>query len=789
LVKEKKSCPISEKRYFCPMRFLPLLLCLLLATCQSPKPKEVLNLVPWPAEMTQAEGDFTLTHETVVRYPNKDDAWKAVGQFLTETLRSGTGWAIADKPFDKKVGAVPENAIWVVPDERITAPEGYVLEVKPAAVLLRAKTTAGAFYGIQTLLQLFPPEIMGRNNPYEKKVWKAPACRIADQPRFPYRGLHLDVGRHFFSVPVIKRYIDLMAHHKFNVFHWHLTEDQGWRIEIKKRPLLTEVGSCRKETMLGSFDDQPRRFDGKKYCGFYTQKEISEVVAYAQKRFVTIVPEIELPGHSLAALAAYPALGCTGGPYQVRTEWGVSDEVMCAGNDQTFVFWEEVLDEVCTLFPGPYVHIGGDECPKTRWKTCSKCQQRIKTEKLADEHALQSYCIRRVEDMLTKRGKKLIGWDEILEGGLPPAATVMSWRGTEGGIAAAQAGHDVVMTPGSHCYFDFYQGDAASEPLAIGGFTPLEKVYAYEPVPEELTAEQAKHVLGAQGNVWTEYISTPDKVEYMVYPRACAMAEVLWTPKEMKNADRFFARMRTHFQRLEALRVPFARNFYDVQATFSEGNITLTSNDPDVTIRYTLDGSLPSEASKLYKGLFTLKQSATIQTRAYRNHTALGNIYAQTFWIHKAVGKPYTLSRQPERYTGGSDFGLTNGVTGTLKTWNKWVGVVNNPLDPTIDFGTATAFSRVTTHYIDSRDNWIYAPLRIEALTSDNGTDFVSVAVKDITHIDKPGSSLEKVVLDLPAGTRARYLKIVVSPFGVIPEGASGAGSGAWLFLDEVMVE
>ncbi|HNM28087.1 MAG TPA: family 20 glycosylhydrolase, partial [Saprospiraceae bacterium] len=339
----------------------------------------------------------------------------------------------------------------------------------------------------------------------------APCCTIADAPRFAYRGLHLDVGRHFFPVEYIKRYIDLMAFHKVNVFHWHLTDDQGWRIEIKKYPKLNTVAVCRDSTLIGHNADQPRRFDGKPYCGFYTQEEIKEVVAYARERFITIVPEIEMPGHALAALSAYPELGCTGGPYKAAGSWGVFEDVFCAGNDETFRFVEEVLAEVCALFPGPYVHVGGDECPKTRWKNCPKCQARMKAEGLKDEHELQSYFIRRAENILAAHGKKLIGWDEILEGGLAPSATVMSWRGTEGGIAAAREHHDVIMTPTSNCYLDYYQSkNVDNEPLAIGGYLPIEQVYAYEPVPDELTPEETRYILGVQANVWTEYIDTPD---------------------------------------------------------------------------------------------------------------------------------------------------------------------------------------------------------------------------------------------------------------------------------------
>jgi hexosaminidase len=369
--------------------------------------------------------------------------------------------------------------------------------------------------------------------------------------------MHLDVGRHFFDKEFVKRYIDLIALHKMNTFHIHLTDDQGWRIEIKKYPRLTEIGSKRKESpMIGN----RKKGDGTPYRGFFTQDDIREIVEYARKRYITVVPELEMPGHSLGALAAYPELSCTGGPHEVMTRWGVFEDVYCAGNDKVFEFMEDVLTEVIELFPGEYIHIGGDECPKARWEKCPKCQARIKKEGLKDEHELQSYFVKRIEKFLNSKGRRLIGWDEILEGGLAPNASVMSWRGTEGGIAAARSGHDVVMSPTTHCYFDYYQSkNRKQEPEAIGGFLPLDIVYSFEPVPAELAPEQRKHVIGAQGNVWTEYIHTPSDVEYMALPRMCALAEVVWTPAELKDWDDFRDRLDRFAERLDAMGVNYRK--------------------------------------------------------------------------------------------------------------------------------------------------------------------------------------------------------------------------------------
>lgn len=410
--------------------------------------------------------------------------------------------------------------------------EGYRITTGPGGAAVVAATRAGLFYGVQTLRQLMTKDERG---------WHLPAVSITDRPRYTWRGLHLDVGRHFAPVEFVKRYIDLMAMYKFNTFHWHLTEDQGWRLEIRRYPRLTEVGAWRPET-FGRW----KTGDGIPHGGFYTQDEVREVVAYAAERHVRIVPEIEMPGHTLAALAAYPELSCTGGPFEVGMSWGVYDDILCAGKDEVFTFLENVLTEVLELFPGTFIHVGGDEAPKTRWESCPLCQKRIKDNGLRDEHHLQTWFIQRMERWLSDRGRRLVGWDEILEGGLPEGATIMSWRGIEGGIAAARSRHDAVMTPTSHCYFDYYQSKAPGEPIGIGGFTPIEKVYGYNPTPDVLTAEEAVHVLGVQGNLWAEYLLIPEMVEYMAYPRAIALAEVAWTPMDRKNFRNFEERLAAH---------------------------------------------------------------------------------------------------------------------------------------------------------------------------------------------------------------------------------------------------
>ena len=761
------------------------------SNCQNPRGIEI---IPQPVSVSAKEGFFTLDADTRIFTPEGRPDWETAAQYLMILAQQSTGYRLVSQPLKKEFRDPRPNSVYFLPDAGVGHPEGYKLEVTPKAVFIRAQTAAGAFYAVQTLRQLFPPEFNGTRSsdgfesPDDAKKWTAPACLIEDAPRFSYRGLHLDVGRHFFPVSFVKKYIDLLAAHKLNTFHWHLTEDQGWRIEIKKYPKLHSVAACRKETLVGHYSDQPQRFDGKEYCGYYTQEEVKEVVEYAKKRFVTIIPEIEMPGHSLAALAAYPELGCTGGPYETGTYWGVFGDVFCAGNERTFQFLDDVLSEVCALFPGTYVHVGGDECPKSRWETCPKCQKRMKEEGLKDGHELQSYFIHRAETMLAKHGKKLIGWDEILEGGLAPTATVMSWRGTEGGIAAAKAHHDVIMTPGSHVYYNFYQSDPVTEPLAIGGYTSLEKAYSYEPVPEELGAEEAKYILGAQANLWTEYIQTPDLAEYMAYPRVCALAEVVWTVKEKRNWPDFARRIRTHFARLDALKVNYAKSYFDVTSSFSGGKIALVTLDGSLEIRYTTDGKEPSATSRVYAGPVGISKNTTVKAAVFQRDKQMGKVLTVEYLVHKASGKPYTMPRIPDQYTGGEQYALTNGVTGNIKTWGSWVGLVNHDIDPVIDLGVPTAFSRITTHFVNSKVSWIYPPRSVEVYGSADGQNFNLLARQDVPAETMRGISVETVRLETP-GAEARYLKFVAKTFGVIPEGEAGAGNGAWLFVDEVIVE
>jgi hexosaminidase len=544
----------------------PIIVILLLVTgCKSDAPVNSPGnyaIIPAPVSLIELKGDFVFTAKSRIILSTFSDETRLAAGFLSHLIANPTGFHA-----EVAEGKKPESgSVFMMLDTAIKNNEGYLLTITPKNIIIKAKSAPGLFYAVQTIRQLMPPDV---EKPLVVEGFRlaVPACEIKDAPRFPYRGMHLDVCRHFFPPEDVKRYIDMIALNKMNTFHWHLTDDQGWRIEIKKYPRLTEVGAFRKETLVGHGGKQPFVYDGKPYGGFYTQDEVRDIVAYAKSKFVTIIPEIEMPGHALAALAAYPGLSCTGGPFDVYPRWGVVDDVYCAGREETFNFLEDVLTEVTGLFPGKYIHIGGDECPKIRWEKCPFCQKRIKVEGLKDEQELQSYFIQRIEKFLNSKDRKIIGWDEILEGGLAPEATVMSWRGTDGGIAAAQQKHDVIMTPGQYVYLDHYQCEPADQPLAIGGYLPLEQVYSYNPLPSELTPDEQKYILGIQGNLWTEYIGTRDYLDYMAYPRMFAIAETGWTPDRLKDFDDFLARFEVLKKRYDVMGINYFKGEYrDVRA-------------------------------------------------------------------------------------------------------------------------------------------------------------------------------------------------------------------------------
>lgn len=742
-----------------------------------------ISVIPKPQSIVQGKGKFTLNSETEITVGNDNNEAKDIADQLALRLQIVTG-----KPI--KVGTGTGSNKIVFSKNNLLEKEAYVLKVLPSGVSIEASNPIGHFYGLQTLLQLFPTEIFSSS--IQPKInLSLPECTIKDQPRFEYRGVMMDVGRYFFPITFIKKLVDVLAVHKLNTLHLHLTEDQGWRIEIKKYPRLTEIGSIRKESMLGHYRDQ--KYDGKPHGGFYTQDELRDLVAYAQRKFVTIVPEIEMPGHALAAIAAYPELGCTGEQYEVGTKWGVEERVFCP-NEKTFEFIENVLTEVIDLFPSQYIHIGGDECPKEAWKKSQFCQDLMKKEGLKDEHELQSYFIRRIDKFVTSKGRKIIGWDEILEGGLSPNATVMSWRGVEGGITAAKQQHDVIMSPNSYMYLDYYQGSPSTEPLAIGGFLPVEKTYSFEPFAPELTAEESKYIKGVQANLWTEYVSKPEHAEYMLFPRALATAEIGWSSKEKDFAD-FGKRMTKHFERLNQMAVNYSKAYYNVDFSteknkLSQPLVSLKSNEENGVIRYTLDGTTPNEKSLLYtptkKIVVTGDRTiaAALFTKAGK---MMSGISTKSYVISKSTGKNYSLGTEPKRYTGGEKYALTNGVRGDVNSNEPWVGFSGANFDFTLDFGQKTNFNNVSVAFQGAYSSWIMPPTNIEIMISDDNKTFKSIKKMDLATAVKTESFVQQ--LNIAVGNNnARYLKIVAENYGKLPEGHPGKGTPAWLFVDEVSV-
>ena len=599
-----------------------------MVSCAEKKVQEnTISVIPQPMYARADEGVFNIGKDTKIVIDNPSEEMLRIAGFLNEKLSKAAGFeleVISGGPMPK------ENFIAFLDAGMPT--ENYVINVRPQNIIVDYGDGAGAFYALQTLFQLLPVEIYSQE--LQKKTdWVVPCCNIEDKPRFQYRGMHLDVCLHYFDFEFLKKYIDIMAAHKVNRFHWHLTEDQGWRLEIKKYPLLTEKGQWRKETVVGSLYSGV--YDGIPHGGYYTQEQVKELVKYAADRYVTIIPEIELPGHALAAIACYPELSCgLEEHYETATKWGVFKQVYCP-KESTFKFLEDVFDEVFELFPSEVVHIGGDECPKASWKVCPHCQALIKKLGLKDEYELQSYFVTRMEKYINSKGRQIIGWDEILQGGLAPNAKVMSWLGEEGGIKAAQQHHEVVMSPHQKYYLDYWQADPYSEPLAMGGPTTLRMMYDYNPVPEVLTPAEQKYIIGVEGCVWTEYMPTPERVEYMAWPRMCAIAETGWTRNE-KDWDGFTRRLEKHFGRLDGMEVGYCEAFYSPMIVFHKDTphnmvVSMTVDAPDAEIHYTLDGSVPTADSPKYEIPFSINRSQIVTAVAIRDGRQIGEIKSKRF--------------------------------------------------------------------------------------------------------------------------------------------------------------
>ena len=764
------------------MRILSLLF--FLSICNFCVAQQSVSIIPQPVSLQINTGSFTINAKTAIDV-NGNKEFKSAAVFLQSTLNSLSGYQLPLKS-DKTNSIVLMIAKLDNPNE-----EGYQLLVTPTKITIMANTKAGIVYGIQSLLQMLPAV---RTN----ASLSVPCLSITDYPRFKWRGMHLDVSRHFFGPEVIKQYINLMASYKMNVFHWHLVDDTGWRIEIKKYPNLTQTGAWRVDQTDKVWGSRPQAKINEvpTYGGFYTQKQIREIIQYASERNVTIVPEIEMPGHVASAIAAYPNLSCNQKPQLPLTggDYNNMSSNYCAGNDDVYKFIENVLTEVIALFPSRFIHIGGDEVDKTAWKTCLKCQGRIKAMGLKDENELQSYFVKRIERFIINKKRKLIGWDEILEGGLAPEATVMSWRGESGGIEAAKMKHDVVMTPGSPCYFDHYQAGPEGEPLAFGGFNNLKKVYDYEPIPKELNSSEAKFVMGAQGNVWTEYISTASQLEYMVLPRMPALAEVLWTPKENKNWNGFNVRLQTQFKSYGQKGLNFCPGNFTVNIKPLTQNgklyVELTNEVLNGMIYYTKDGSEPTLQSNIYKQPIEIEHSTWLRASTVVNGRIMGVQAAKQYFVmHKAVGIPVVYTYSESRYyPADGPNALTDGVRGTDAISKYWHGFSGNDLIATIDLGKITEVKSIALGCLQHYKDWIFLPKSVKFETSVDGIVY-NVVKDEVNKVDINEANVHfdfKTKVDLPI--LVRYIRVTAQN-NICPLGHSGAGKAGWIFADEIIVE
>lgn len=764
------------------------LVSMLFASCSSGEMvKADYQVVPMPLELSvNQQSSFLLKNGTTVYYTAGNEMMKRNAGFLASYIKEQTGIELKTEEGDGKNGGIILQ-LGLDNDN----PDAYQLKVTGENVTISAPTEAGVFYGIQTLRKSVSVN--------KTSAIELPAVDILDKPRFSYRGMMLDVGRHFFTMDEIKTYIDILALHNINRFHWHLSEDQGWRIEIKKYPKLTEIGAYRKETVIGR---NSGKYDGKPYGGFYTQEQAKEIVEYAAQRYITVIPEIDLPGHMLGALAAYPELGCTGGPYEVWTQWGVSDNVLCAGNDKTIEFIKDVLAEIIEIFPSEYIHVGGDECPKVQWAKCPKCQARIKAlglktdSKHTKEERLQSYVIHEAEEFLNSKGRQMIGWDETLEGGLAPNATVMSWRGEGGGIEAAKQKHNVIMTPNTYLYFDYYQSkDTDSEPLAIGGYLPMERVYSYEPMPSSLTPEEQKYIIGVQANLWTEYIPVFSQAEYMVLPRMAALCESQWCTPEKKNYDEFLQRLVRLVDIYELNGWNYAKHIFDVMLSLTpdtqngtlDASVRTVDNAP---VYYTLDGTEPTEKSQLYKDVVKISKPCVLRTAAIRPN-GKSNITTDTISFSKSSMKPITMLQpinNQYKFTGESV--LVDGMTGNMnyKT-GRWLGFYKNDLEAVIDLKNVTEISSLRMRTLVEKGDWIFDTRGITVSVSDDNKTFKEVVSESYPAMKETDANKIYVHNLKFSPVKTRYVKVKALAEHSIPSWHGGKGNPGFLFVDELTIE
>jgi len=783
----------TQNHIFMFKRFSYFLIIVLFTACSFNNSGTVVadyNIVPMPQDVKHTgNNSFTIDNTTKITYPAENESIKTIASLLSEYIKLTTGYKL-----EITSNGELENVIALNTDYVNDNPEAYNIQINDSLIAINGSTEAGIFYGVQTLRKSIPANTSASI--------EFPAVEITDYPAYRHRGVSLDVARHFFTTEFVKKYIDVLAMCNMNVLHWHLTDDQGWRIEIKKYPELTQIGSKREETIIGRHTAE---FDDKPHGGFYTQEKIKEIVEYAKDRFITIIPEIDIPGHTLAVLASFPELGCTGGPYKVGGEWGIYEDVLCAGNEDVFAFLDNVFSEVSELFPAGYIHIGGDECLKNRWMACPKCQHRMKQLGLKDskEHSvgeqLQSYFIARVGKMINEKGKKIIGWDEILEGGIAPNATIMSWRGTEGGIYAARKGHDVIMAPEQYVYLDYYQSpDVDNEPFTFGWLTELKKVYSFDPMPADLEEDKQKHILGAQVNIWTEYMPSSQNVEYMLLPRMCALAETVWTNPGNKDYDGFVSRLYNlskHFDKLGYENCKYAYGIQDsifIDTVRNEIEIYLSTFD-DSRIYYTMGEKDPTTESTLYttNEPIRIKENTLFKAVVYRDNIK-GDVYSKDFIYHKACAHPITLKHAPDkRYTFKGAQTLANGQIGSAASYRTglWLGFLGTDLDATIDLKEENDISSVNFNsYVNTRGN-LFDPKAIYIYTSMDGINYKE-AYKETFEERKEHISpmILSVSANLNEPVKTRYVKVVAESVKILPVWHEKKGEKAYLMVDEIRV-
>ncbi len=732
-----------------------------------------IKIIPQPTSVGLKKGFYRFSDKIQIITSDNDSVVAKIADYLKILLSEKANIKdirVINSGFNQTKGII----LSLDNNKSVFGLEGYELDVNETFIKIVAYKPNGLFYGIQTLRQLFPAHFESKEGLSEQEI-RIPCLEITDIPRFPWRGMLLDCGRHFMDKEFVKRYIDLLAYYKMNTLHWHLTEDQGWRVEIKKYPKLTETGAWRTES------------DGSRYGGFYTQDDIREIVAYAKERFVNVVPEIELPGHSVAAIASYPYLSCTGKQIEVETQWGVFKDIYCAGNDSTLAFLKDVMSEVISLFPSDYIHIGGDEAPKFRWEHCEKCQNRMKNNNLKNEHELQTWLISQIDEYLQKNGRKLIGWDEILEGGLSKGASVQSWRGMEGAIAAARSGHDAIVSPTSHAYFDY---DISN--------INLEKVYSFDPIPAELNEDEKKHILGGECNLWSER-APQEKVDGRMFPRILAMSEVLWTYPKNRNFTEFRKKVQLQYQTLKALGVNYGFEcdplILNANSDISTKMITvnLGKGQDDTEIYYTTNGTNPDRKAIKYTKAITAKDSLNLKIAVLANGNDDNKFYYEReFKMSKSTGKvcrfkyPYSPN-----YRANGDATLTDGILGTSNFRDgNWQGFEGNDLIAVIDLGSETEFSSISTGFLQSTPSWIFFPPQLEYFISKDGIEFRSIGVLTAPVSAKDVEMLvRRYKIDLPMIIKTQYIKIVAKNMGVCPDWHPGAGGKTWIFADEIIIK